>query len=72
MDIRYSGWIKIWDIKEQKYWHNEDDDDLTFENEIAAKNMMYIEGYTYEYMSTAVEFHPYNPVMEDKTGYDLQ
>lgn len=62
-------WIKIWDIKEKQYWQNDDGEDLTFENETAARNMMYTEGYKYEYMISAVEFHPYSPI--DKSGYDL-
>jgi hypothetical protein len=69
---RHNGWVKIWDKKEQKYWHDEDGQDLTFYNETAAKNMMYTEGYTYEYMKEGVELHPYNPVAEDNSGYDLQ
>lgn len=69
---QHLGWVKIWDIKEQKYWDNDDGEYLTFPNETTAKNMMYIEGYTYEYMTTGVEFHHYNPVVDDKDGYDLQ
>lgn len=61
--------VKIWDVIEGKYWDN-DDGDLIFENEIAAKNMMYTEGYKQEYMETGVEFHPYTPI--DKSGYDLK
>lgn len=61
--------VKIWDCVEEKYWDGEDGD-LVFENEIAAKNMMYTEGYKIEYMETGVEFHPYTPI--DKSGYDLQ
>ena len=64
--------VKIWDIKEQKYWDNEDGQELVFKDEIAAKNMMYTEGYTREYMETGVEFHPYNTLLNDKTGYDYQ
>jgi hypothetical protein len=67
--------IKIWDIEGQFYWHDETDPDepeLVFENETAAKNMMYTEGYTYEYMAAAVEFHPFSPIINDKSGYDLQ
>lgn len=62
--------VKIWDIIDQKYWDNDDGEDLIFLDETAAKNMMYTEGYKREYVETAVEFHPYTPI--DKTGYDLQ
>jgi hypothetical protein len=63
--------VKIWDIKEEKYWEDENEGhELVFKDETAARNMMYSEGYTYEYMSTAVEFHPFTPI--DKTSYDLQ
>lgn len=62
--------VKIWDVIEERYWDNEDGEALTFENEIAAKNMMYTEGYKQEYMETGVEFHPHTTI--DKSGYDLQ
>ena len=64
--------VKIWDIKDEFYWTDENEGhELVFDSETAAKNMMYTEGYTYEYMSSAVEFHPYNPIVDDKDGYDL-
>lgn len=64
--------VKIWDIKEGKYWDDDDGEHLVFKDEVAAKNMMYTEGYTYEYMDTAVEFHPFNRIINDKSGYDLE
>lgn len=64
--------VKIWDVKEQKYWDNDDGEDLTFTDETTAKNMMYTEGYTFEYMTTGVEFHPFNTILNDKSGYDLR
>lgn len=67
--------IKIWDKEGCFYWWDENDPDeshLVFKDETAAKNMLYTEGYTYEYMSTGVEFHPYSPIIDDKTGYTLQ
>lgn len=64
--------VKIWDIEHRKYWDNEDGEDLVYKDETAAKNMMYTEGYTYKFMTTSVEFHPFNPIVNDKSGYDLQ
>jgi hypothetical protein len=67
--------VKIWDKKGEFYWWNENDPDephLVFPDTIAARNMMYTEGYTYEYMENEVEFHRYDPIIDDKTGYDLQ
>lgn len=64
--------VKIWDVKEQKYWDDEDGSDMVFANETTARNMMYVEGYTYEYMMTGVEFHPFNTILNDNSGYDLQ
>jgi hypothetical protein len=62
--------VNVWDVVKEEYWQNDDGEDLTFANEVAAKNMMYTEGYKQEYMETGVEFHPFTPI--DKTGYDLQ
>jgi hypothetical protein len=64
--------VKIWDIEKRFYWHNDDGEDLVFKDTIAARNMMYTEGYTYEYMDSAVEFHRHDPIVDDKSGYDLQ
>lgn len=67
--------VKIWDKKGQFYWWDEtntDEPHLVFKDIIAAKNMMYTEGYTQEYMENEVEFHPYNPIVGDKSGYELQ
>lgn len=66
--------IKIWD-KEGFYWFDENDPDhpdLVFPDTIAAKNMMFTEGYTQEYMENEVEFHYHNPIVDDKSGYDLK
>lgn len=64
--------VRIWDVKEQKYWDDEDGEPLTFQDETAARNMMYTEGYTYEYMTTGIEFHPFNTILKDNSGYDFQ
>lgn len=62
--------IRIWDIEKKGYWQDEDGNDLIYNNETAAKNMMFTEGYTKEFVETGVELHPYYHI--DKTGYDLQ
>jgi hypothetical protein len=62
--------IKIWDLVKEEYWQGEDCEDLVFDNETAARNMMYTEGYKLEYVETGIEFHPFTPI--DKSGYEFQ
>lgn len=62
--------VKIWDVVQEKYWEDEDGEHLIFADEIAAKNMMFTEGYKREYMETGVEFHEHTPI--DKSGYDFE
>ncbi len=50
--------IAIFCIPEDRYWRDDDGQLLLYQTEAAAKNMMFDEGWSYEYVSTAVEFHP--------------
>lgn len=61
--------VKIWDVVKEQYWQDDDGEDLTFDSETAARNMMFTEGYKREYMETGVEFHPFTPI--DQSGYEL-
>ncbi len=50
--------IAIWDLVLEKYWEDDEDGELfLFKDETAARNFMYTMQYTYEYMTTGVEFH---------------
>lgn len=48
--------IKIWDIADEKFWRNSEGEILLYENEIAAKNAMFTDGYKKEFVDTGVEF----------------
>lgn len=56
--------IAIWDVTTEKYWEDEDGEILILTNEIAAKNFLYTEQYTYEFATTGVEYH-HKAIIED-------
>ena len=48
--------IAIFDIHRNCFWADEDGEMLLFENEIAAKNFVYTQQYTYEFMTNNLKF----------------
>jgi hypothetical protein len=51
--------IKIWDVVKEEYWLDEDGEPFLYDNETAARNALFTEGYKQEYAETGVEYHPH-------------